>query len=65
MISDRQNQAWIVASSAQFMANNDIETVHSEVIDFVLEEFIPKEEVPNELINDTITNLETEVEKVI
>ena len=65
MISDRQNQAWIVASSAQFMANNDIETVNSEVIDFVLEEFIPKEEVPNELINDTITNLETEVEKVI
>lgn len=65
MISDRQNQAWIVASAAQFMANNDIEAVNSEVIDFVLEEFTPKEEVPNELINDTITNLETEVEKVI
>lgn len=65
MISDRQNQAWIVASAAQFMADNDLEAVNSDVIDFVLEEFTPKEEVPNELIEEVITNLETEVEKVI
>jgi hypothetical protein len=65
MISDRQNQAWIVASAAQFMADNEIEAVNSDVIDFVLEEFTPKEEVPNELIAVVIDNLEAELEKVI
>jgi len=65
MISDRQNQAWIVASAAQFMANNEIETVNSDVIDFVLEEFVPKKEISNELIEETLSSLATEVEKVM
>jgi peptidyl-tRNA hydrolase len=47
------------------MANNEIEAVNSDVIDFVLEEFTPKEEVPNELIAEVIDNLEAELEKVI
>lgn len=65
MISDRQNHAWIVASAAQFMANNNIETVNSHVINFVLHEFVPKEEISNDLIEETLSSLATEVEMLM
>lgn len=65
MYSDRQNTAWIVARAAQLMADNELDAPDETVVEQLKDEFIPNPDVPNDIIDATLVNIDERVQEIL
>jgi hypothetical protein len=63
MFSDRQAQAWIVATAAQYIVDEGLLSVTSDVVGHIQETFA-NTVVPQALVDETISNLDQELQNV-
>ena len=63
MLSDRQAQAWVVATAAQYIVDEGLTSVTSDVVDHIQETFADTP-VSQSIVDETISNLDEELQNV-